>query len=169
MQTQRIPGRLVDRPAREAGEAGYDTLAPDGSRIRLLPALTGGSMVHCSLPPGQVSNPVRHRTVEEIWYVLRGSGELWRKCSDSASGDVVPMVPGTALDVPLGTHFQFRNTGADWLEMVIVTMPPWPGEDEAVPVPGFWVTWEREKRSEKRVKTDWSIDPNGLGSGGGTR
>ena len=140
MQTKRIPDRLVDRPAREAGEPGYDTLAPDGSRIRLLPALDGGSMVHCSLAPGQVSSPVRHRSVEEIWYFLRGTGELWRKPAEAASGAVVPVGRGTAVDIPLGAHFQFRNTGVNPLEIVIVTMPPWPGEDEAVPVPGFWET-----------------------------
>ena len=140
MQTRRIPGRLVDRPAQEAGESGYDVLAPDGSRIRLLPALKGGSMVHCSLGPDEVSSPVRHRSVEEIWYCLRGSGELWRKFADAASGGVVAVGPGTAVDIPLGAHFQFRNTGAVPLEIVIVTMPPWPGEDEAVPVPGFWKT-----------------------------
>lgn len=138
MQTRRIPARLVDRPAREAGEAGYDCLAPDGSRIRLLPALKGGSLVHCSLPPGRVSSPVRHRSVEEIWYVLRGTGELWRKPAEVPSGGVVAVGPGTAVDIPLGTHFQFRNTGADPLEIAIVTMPPWPGDDEAVPVSGFW-------------------------------
>ena len=140
MQTRRISGRLLDRPAREAGEAGYDCLAPDGSRIRFLPALRGGSMVHCTLAPGQVSSPVRHRTVEEIWYFLRGTGELWRKPAEAASGTVEAVGPGTAVDIPLGSHFQFRNTGAGPLEIVIVTMPPWPGEDEAVPVSGFWET-----------------------------
>ena len=140
MQTRRISGRLVDRPAREAGEAGYDCLAPDGSRIRFLPALKGGSMVHCTLAPGQVSSPVRHRSVEEVWYFLRGTGELWRKPAGSASGTVVEVGPGTAVDIPLGAHFQFRNTGAGPLEIVIVTLPPWPGEDEAVPVSGFWDT-----------------------------
>ena len=140
MQTKQIPDRLVDRPALEVGEAGYDCLAPDGSRIRLLPVLKGGSMVHCSLSPGQVSTPVRHRSVEEIWYFLRGTGELWRKPPDSTSGEIVPVGPGTAVDIPLGTHFQFRNLGADPLDILIVTMPPWPGEDEAVPVPGFWET-----------------------------
>ncbi len=140
MQTRRIPDRRVDRPALEVGEAGYDCLAPDGSRIRLLPVLKGGSMVHCSLSPGQVSSPVRHRSVEEIWYFLRGTGELWRKPPDSTSGEIVPVGPGTAVDIPLGTHFQFRNLGADPLDILIVTMPPWPGEDEAVPVPGFWET-----------------------------
>ena len=44
--------------------AGFDTLAPDGSEIRLLPALAGGSMAHCTLPPGGVSKAIVHRSVE---------------------------------------------------------------------------------------------------------
>ena len=31
----------------------HDVLAPDGSEIRFLPQVTGGSMVHCTLPPGR--------------------------------------------------------------------------------------------------------------------
>ena len=37
-----------------------------------------------------------------------------------------------------GTHFQFRSLGDEPLAVVGVTMPPWPGEDEAVVVPGAW-------------------------------
>ena len=57
----------------------YDVLAPDGSEIRFLPQVPGGSMVHCTLPPGAVSLAVTHRTVDELWYVLAGQGELWRR------------------------------------------------------------------------------------------
>ena len=53
-------------------------------------------------------------------------------------GAVVPLLPGTAHSIPLGTQFQFRNPGATPLVVVIVTMPPWPGEDEAVRVPDHW-------------------------------
>ena len=38
------------------------------------------------------------------------------------------------LTIPLGTHFQFRSLGPGPLAAVAVTMPPWPGPDEAVPV-----------------------------------
>lgn len=113
-----------------------DTLAPDGSEIRLLPALPGGSMVHCSLPPGAVSLAVAHRTVEELWYVVGGTGELWRRLGDVAQVDALG--PGVALSIPLGTHFQFRNPGNAPLELIIVTMPPWPGEDEAYRVADHW-------------------------------
>ena len=53
----------------------HDVLAPDGSQIRFLPQVKGGSMVHCTLPPGTVSLAVTHRTVDELWYVLAGEGE----------------------------------------------------------------------------------------------
>jgi len=46
--------------------------------------------------------------------------------------------PGTALTIPVGTAFQFRNTGFEPLAAVGVTMPPWPGEDEAMEVAGAW-------------------------------
>lgn len=113
-----------------------DLLAPDGSEIRLLPQLPRGSMVHCTLPPGAVSLAVTHRTVEELWYVLGGSGELWRRQDGSEA--VTPLRPGTAHTIPLGSAFQFRNTGAEPLTLVIVTMPPWPGNDEARRVPDHW-------------------------------
>ena len=45
---------------------------------------------------------------------------------------------GVCLTIPLGTHFQFRSLGPEPLAAVAVTMPPWPGPGEAVPVPGTW-------------------------------
>jgi mannose-6-phosphate isomerase-like protein (cupin superfamily) len=113
--------------------ADFDVLAPDGSQVRILLALAGGSMAHFRLPPGQVSGAVRHRTVEEIWYVLAGTGEMWR--SDSGT---VGLEAGTCLTIPLGVAFQFRALGDEALTAVAVTMPPWPGDDEAEPAEGVW-------------------------------
>jgi len=115
----------------------YDTLAPDGSEIRLLHSLDGASVVHCTLPVGAVTVPVRHRTVEEVWYFLAGSGQVWRKQGEREQ--VLDVAPGHSLTIPLGTDFQFRSTGAVPLEFIIATTPPWPGEDEAVTLDdGHW-------------------------------
>ena len=108
----------------------YDVLAPDGSQIRLLHSLAGASVVHCSLPVGAVTIPVRHRTVEEVWFFLAGAGQVWRKQGDREQ--VLDVSPCLSLTIPLGTDFQFRNTGEIPLEFIITTTPPWPGEDEAV-------------------------------------
>jgi mannose-6-phosphate isomerase-like protein (cupin superfamily) len=114
----------------------HGVLAPDGSEVRILLSLAGGSMAHFLLPAGQVSRAVRHRTVEEIWYVLSGSGEMWR--SADGGEEITPLSSGTCLTIPTGSTFQFRSTGAEPLTAVAITMPPWPGEGEAETGEGRW-------------------------------
>ena len=118
-------------------KAKYDLLAPDGSEIRLLHSLPGASVVHCTLPVGAVSTPVTHRTVEEIWVFLAGVGQVWRRQGERER--LLDVQRGVSLTIPLGTQFQFRNTGDVPLEFIIATTPPWPGADEAVVVDaGRW-------------------------------
>jgi mannose-6-phosphate isomerase-like protein (cupin superfamily) len=114
----------------------HDLLAPDGSEVRILLALNRGSMAHFLLPSSQVSRAVRHRSVEEIWYVLSGTGEMWRSIGGEQT--VSPLSCGTCLAIPVGCTFQFRSTGAEALAAVAVTMPPWPGDGEAEMVEGIW-------------------------------
>ncbi len=113
-----------------------DAAAPDGSDVRILLDLDGGSMAHFELAPGETSIAVAHRTVEEIWYFLKGRGEMWRKQNDRE--EIVPVAPGVCLTIPLGTHFQFRSFGDELLSAIGITMPPWPGEDEAYEVAARW-------------------------------
>ncbi|MBI2502103.1 MAG: cupin domain-containing protein [Candidatus Latescibacteria bacterium] len=114
----------------------YDALAPDGAEVRVLLELKGGSMAHFALPPGQTSRAVTHRSVEEIWFFLAGCGEMWRR--QGAREEVVSVGPGVCLTIPAGTHFQFRAFGDEALAALGVTMPPWPGEGEAIAVQGKW-------------------------------
>lgn len=113
-----------------------DEIAPDGSEVRVLPALKGGSMAHFQLAAGEVSKAVVHKTVDEIWYILGGRGEMWRKKGDQE--EVTPVESGISLTFPCGTHFQFRSLGDEALTAVGVTIPPWPGMEEAVVVEGVW-------------------------------
>jgi mannose-6-phosphate isomerase-like protein (cupin superfamily) len=126
---------------KQLGEA-YDVLAPDSSEIRLLVGTTRCSLAHGTLPPGRVSLAITHRTVEEVWYVTAGRGQIWRKHGDHET--VVELEPGTALTIPTGVHFQFRSTGAEPLCFVMCTMPPWPGEQEAARVPDHWPVVETD-------------------------
>jgi len=109
------------------------TVAPDGSEVRVLLSTDRGSMAQFELAPGRASLAVRHRTVEEIWLVLEGRGEMWRR--RGASEAVTPLEPGVCLAIPVGTAFRFRNLGPTALRVLAVTMPPWPGDAEAEPVP----------------------------------
>ena len=119
-----------------------DATAPDGSEIRLLLDVRHqaqkASMVEVALAAGQVSRSVRHRQVEEVWYVLEGRGQVWR-CppdADTASVPAVSVASGDALVIPVGWSFQFSAAHDSALRCLCVTIPPWPGEEEAVPVPG---------------------------------
>ena len=105
-----------------------DAVAKDGSDVRILLRLAGGSMAHFELPPGRTSIAVTHRTVEEIWYILSGRGEMWRKRDGQEA--IVALEAGVCLTIPVGTHFQFRALGSEALAAIGVTMPPWPDDDE---------------------------------------
>jgi len=113
-----------------------DAVAPDGSDVRVLPGLRCGGMAHFELAAGKTSKAVTHRTVEEIWFFLGGHGEMWRK--QGSREETVRVEAGVSLTIPLGTHFQFRSFGPEPLSAVGVTMPPWPGENEANEVKGAW-------------------------------
>ena len=130
-----VPGRTF---ATKRLPAVPDVVAPDGSDVRILLALDGGSMAHFELVPGRTSIAVAHRTVEEIWYVVAGRGEMWRRLGDRE--EIVSLEPGVCLTIPVGTRFQFRALGGEPLAAIAVTMPPWPGDGEAYAVPGKWPT-----------------------------
>lgn len=118
--------------------ADADVAAPDGSDVRILLGLAGGGAAHFQLAPGKTSRAVTHRTVEEIWFFVGGSGEMWRR--QGTREEIVAVEPGVCLTIPLGTHFQFRALGDTPLAAVGITMPPWPGEGEgeAIAVEGKW-------------------------------
>ncbi|GCE30085.1 hypothetical protein KDA_55690 [Dictyobacter alpinus] len=123
IQVKQVPGNL-------------DVYAPDRTEIRLLARMNGGSMVHCTLPPGQVSRAGMHHTVEEIWYALQGEGDVWLYNQHEEHEEHI--VPTTCFTLPVKTHFQVRNTGLVPLCFVITTMPSWPGEQEWTRVPEHW-------------------------------
>ena len=110
--------------------------APDGSAVRPLAAAPGGSMATFRLAPGQVAAAVEHRTVTELWFVVSGQGELWRRWGDEEQFD--PLEPGLSLALPVGCAFQFRCSANTELVVLGVTMPPWPGEGEAIDADGPW-------------------------------
>jgi mannose-6-phosphate isomerase-like protein (cupin superfamily) len=106
-----------------------DAVAPDGSDIyfRVLDSRRA-SLVEVVLAPGNTSRPVKHRTVEEIWYFLAGSGEVW------VEPDTRQVAPGDVVVIPTGSAFQFRATGDEPLRFLCFTSPPWPGDGEAIPL-----------------------------------
>jgi len=112
-----------------------EAVAPDGSHVHLLVTdADRASLVEVRLPAGNVSRPVRHRSVEEIWYFTAGTGRVWRRRPDGDPGTVVQVAAGTALRIPVGSSFQFAADADAELCFLCFTSPPWPGPQEAVAV-----------------------------------
>ena len=127
-------GAKTFKTAKLASKADY--LAPDGSEIRLLPDVQGGGLAHCALPSRKTSLAVRHKTVEEIWYFIEGTGEVWRQMGSKKRTTRVHS--DVCITIPLGCHVQFRNTGDAPLCFIIATIPRWPGKSEALKVADHW-------------------------------
>ena len=127
------------QPTLPLGRGGVqtDAIAPDGSEIRLLVddrhGATRSSLVEVTLPAGQVSRPVWHRIVEEIWYVLEGRGRVWR-CPGGDPADSPPPLdvsPGDAIAIPTGWRFQLsaadqpgRKSSAFVIRFTLAASPP---------------------------------------------
>jgi mannose-6-phosphate isomerase-like protein (cupin superfamily) len=70
----------------------------------------------------------------------RGIGHSisWHPMDEGFQTRQLPGAPDAVVSIPAGTHFQFRADRSGPLAAVGVTMPPWPGTDEAYEVPGAW-------------------------------
>lgn len=112
-------------------------LSDDGSEIRSLPTVNGVETVHCRLPQGGIIQASRHKTVAQLWYVLSGNGDLWLQTHDGKES-VVLLKSGVSVTVPLGYKFQFRNTGMQNLDILIVNTTKWSGPGELIPVKNHW-------------------------------
>ena len=113
-----------------------DGRSPAGAEIRQLMEGATGNMIHATVPPGQVNRATVHATVSEFWYVLSGEGQIWRRNADGE--ETTTLQPGVSIDIPVGTAFQYRCTGFDPLQFLCISMPPWPGAQEATTVAGPW-------------------------------
>ena len=99
-----------------------DAKSPAGADIRFRMDGTTGNMIHSTVPPKQINRAAVHETVSEFWYILEGSGEIWRK--DGTDERVTALTAGVSIDIPVGTSFQYRNVGDVPLKFICVTMPP---------------------------------------------
>jgi mannose-6-phosphate isomerase-like protein (cupin superfamily) len=112
-----------------------DAIAPDGSEIYFLVGdAERASLVEVRLPAGQTSKPVRHHTVEEIWYFLAGEGRVWRRLNGAAAGTTEEVRPGAVITIPRRCAFQFQASPGAELRFLCYTSPPWPGDEEAEPL-----------------------------------
>jgi mannose-6-phosphate isomerase-like protein (cupin superfamily) len=119
-----------------------DGRSPAGAEIRYLIEGETGNMIHATVPPGQVNRATVHATVSEFWHVLSGEGQIWRR--DGSDEETTALREGVSIDIPVGTAFQYRCTGAEPLQFLCISMPRWPGDNEATVIEGPWEPTARE-------------------------
>lgn len=112
---KRVPEQLPEHP---------DDIATDRAEIRKLFTTHRASVVHCTLPPKATSVAVRNVETDEIWFFVKGQGEIWLREGREIKGNEEKIGPGTCLTIPMGVHFQYRNTGYVPLSFICVTLPP---------------------------------------------
>ena len=86
-----------------------DTLAPDGAEIRVLLDRPQGaerlSLAEALVKPGERTACVSHRTIEEFWYILKGTGLFHRSTLDGSREETAAVAPGNALLIPRAIDF----------------------------------------------------------------
>src|SRR2546421_10904767 len=103
-----------------------DAIAPDGSEVYFkIGDGERASLVEVRLAAGRVSRPVRHRVVEEIWYVTAGEGRVWLE-PPGGPGQTIGVRPGDALRVPAGGACPFAAAGRAALGVPCITDPAGP-------------------------------------------
>ncbi len=100
-----------------------------GSEIRPLIDRTTSGATQCSLaeemlPPGCAVTPHHHRAIEEIYYVVSGSGLM------TVGDETCKVNAGDAVYVPRGHRHTLKNTGAEPIKLILVCGPAFFYEDQ---------------------------------------
>jgi len=95
----------------------------DGSTIRELHHTDLQSLAEATLEPSQVTERHYHRATEEIYVVLKGSGEL------EVDGERRHVRPGEAALIPRGAWHTIENDGNSELRFLCICVPPYSHDD----------------------------------------
>ena len=95
----------------------------DGSAIRELHHTDVQSLAEATLEPGQATERHYHRATEEIYFVVKGSGEM------EVDGDTQHVRPGDAVLIPPGAWHTLVNDGTSGLTVLCCCAPPYSHDD----------------------------------------
>ena len=100
-----------------------------GSELRPLIDRTTSAITQCSLaeetlPPGRAVTPHHHRELEEIYYIVSGSGVM------RVGDEQQEVFAGDAIYVPRGHTHTLENTGNEAIRLLVVCGPAFFYEDE---------------------------------------
>ncbi len=101
---------------------------PHGSEIRPLMDRTISSVTQCSLaeeilPPGKTVAPHHHEVLEEIYYIISGSGRM------TVGEESREVCAGDAIYIPVNHVHTLTNTGESDMKILLVCGPAFYFED----------------------------------------
>lgn len=101
---------------------------PHGSEIRPLIDRTTAPITQCSLaeetlPPGKTVTPHTHEVLEEIYYILHGSGVM------TIGEESQTVSAGDAIYIPKNNRHTLMNTGDEDMKLLLVCGPAFYFED----------------------------------------
>lgn len=104
---------------------------PHGSQIRPLVDRTTAPISQCSLaeetlPPGCRVSRHHHEVLEEIYFIVSGSGRIRLNEEERLVG------PGDAIFIPKHTRHELTNTGTESMKIILVCGPAYFVEDHRV-------------------------------------
>lgn len=86
-------------------------------------AVAKQSLAEATLRPGAATDPHYHARTEEIYFILRGTGEMRIERESRAVG------PGDGIAIPPGAVYRIRNTGPDDLVFLCCCAPAYTDDD----------------------------------------
>jgi mannose-6-phosphate isomerase-like protein (cupin superfamily) len=95
----------------------------DGSTIRELHRTAAQSLAEATLEPDQATERHYHRLSEEIYFVVKGSGDL------EIDGEHRRIAVGDAALIPPGAWHSLHNNGTSELRILCACSPPYAHED----------------------------------------
>ena len=114
-----MPNSLVHALSREP-----DSVSPDGgAEIRHILQSPRGDLTHAVCAAGTTSATHHLPELDEAYYVLAGTGEIWRTTEQREA--VTALKPGRWVGMPAGTRFQYRANQGCHVVFLVTVMPSW--------------------------------------------
>ena len=95
----------------------------DGSFIRELHHTEAQSLAEATLEPDQATERHYHRATEEIYFVLKGSGDM------EVDGEHKRIAVGDGVLIPAGAWHSLHNNGTSELRILCCCVPPYSHDD----------------------------------------
>ena len=95
----------------------------DGSTIRELHHTEQQSLAEATLEPDQATERHYHRATEEIYFVVKGSGDM------EVDGEHKRIAVGDAVLIPPGAWHSLHNNGTSELRILCCCAPPYSHDD----------------------------------------